>query len=360
MADENNKIIDLETLSHFKAKQDLANEQKFKRKDDASDLKGAVRYDAAQALTEQEKAQARMNIGAAAPGEGGGGGGSIEGAVRYDVEQALDDEAKARARANIGTTDGTWANIPDKPFGEGGKTVIEMPSDTSGSMIISSQSLEALGGIAFSFVKVGNKLNSADEIHGAEVSVTANGSVIDFVVNSSHITDVGNGFVILYTEGAFLPACLNITSAGAATIPTQDMLGEDLIINATEEGLYFVYVEGLGQTDSIRLNIIKRLERQYLPTDIVYANSNGQIPAEMLPSYVDDVVEGVYCEEDEAAGTEEHFSDHNGKDIEPESGKIYVDLNTGNTYRWSGSTYVRMNPDEYTLATTSDIDALFT
>lgn len=62
-----------------------------------------VRYDTAQNLTPEQKAQARANIGAASPGEGGGGGGGTsEGAVRYDVEQGLDETNKARARANIG------------------------------------------------------------------------------------------------------------------------------------------------------------------------------------------------------------------------------------------------------------------
>ena len=52
---------------------------------------------------------------------------------------------------------------------------------------------------------------------------------------------------------------------------------------------------------------------------------NGKVPASQLPSYVDDVVEYPT------------FSDF---PAEGESGKIYVDLETNVTYRWSGSTYV--------------------
>lgn len=59
----------------------------------------AVRYDEAQNLTPEQKAQARANIGV---GTSVGGGGSIDGAVRYDVEQALDEADKTRARENIG------------------------------------------------------------------------------------------------------------------------------------------------------------------------------------------------------------------------------------------------------------------
>lgn len=56
-------------------------------------------------------------------------------------------------------------------------------------------------------------------------------------------------------------------------------------------------------------------------------NENGKIPEEQLPSYVDDVVEyDTYADFPE----------------EGETGKIYVDVETNTTYRWSGSMYVRI------------------
>ena len=54
---------------------------------------------------------------------------------------------------------------------------------------------------------------------------------------------------------------------------------------------------------------------------------DGKVPAEELPSYVDDVVEY----EDLA-----HFPE------EGERSKIYVALDTGCTYRWSGSEYIQI------------------
>ena len=50
-----------------------------------------VRYDAAQTLTDEQKAQARTNIGAD----------TVQGAVRYDAAQTLADAQKKQARANI-------------------------------------------------------------------------------------------------------------------------------------------------------------------------------------------------------------------------------------------------------------------
>lgn len=58
-----------------------------------------VRHDE-QDLTEEQKAQARANIGAAAVGEGGGGG-TADGAVLY-TKQNLTAAQKAQARENIG------------------------------------------------------------------------------------------------------------------------------------------------------------------------------------------------------------------------------------------------------------------
>ena len=70
---------------------------------------------------------------------------------------------------------------------------------------------------------------------------------------------------------------------------------------------------------------------------------NGKVPASELPSYVDDVIEGYYYNgafyEDSAHTTP----------ITGESGKIYVDLSTNVSYRWSGSAYIPVgNIDEVT------------
>jgi len=62
----------------------------------------------------------------------------------------------------------------------------------------------------------------------------------------------------------------------------------------------------------------------------------GVIPAANLPSYVDDVMEGYLYH-----GAFYEDSQH-ADQIDGESGKIYVDLSTQDTYRWSGSAYVRI------------------
>ena len=66
---------------------------------------------------------------------------------------------------------------------------------------------------------------------------------------------------------------------------------------------------------------------------------NGKVPASELPSYVDDVVEGYYNVLDGMFYEEATFETV----LTPEASKIYVDLSTNKTYRWSGSAYVQIN-----------------
>ena len=68
-------------------------------------------------------------------------------------------------------------------------------------------------------------------------------------------------------------------------------------------------------------------------------NANGIVPSSQLPSYVDDVVDG-YFYDDKFYEDEEHTIE-----IPGESGKIYVDLSTNKTYRWSGTVFVVIASD---------------
>ena len=79
--------------------------------------------------------------------------------------------------------------------------------------------------------------------------------------------------------------------------------------------------------------------------------ADGKVPSTQLPSYVDDVIEGYYYNGafyEEVSHTTE---------ITPSTGKIYVDLATDNTYRWSGSVYIEISQStihKYTGTITGD------
>lgn len=72
---------------------------------------------------------------------------------------------------------------------------------------------------------------------------------------------------------------------------------------------------------------------------------SGKVPSSQLPSYVDDVIEGHYHDN-------KFYDETDQSVITGESGKIYVDLDTNKTYRWSGSTFVVIS-ETLALGTTS-------
>ena len=63
-------------------------------------------------------------------------------------------------------------------------------------------------------------------------------------------------------------------------------------------------------------------------------DSNGKVPSSQLPSFVDDVVEGYL------SGGKFYKESAHTTEISGETGKIYIDLSTEKTYRWSGSAFV--------------------
>lgn len=68
-------------------------------------------------------------------------------------------------------------------------------------------------------------------------------------------------------------------------------------------------------------------------------DATGKVPAAQLPSYVDDVIEAYKS----GADFYEDSAHTAAKKITGESGKIYVDLHTNVTYRWSGTAYVEIS-----------------
>jgi hypothetical protein len=65
---------------------------------------------------------------------------------------------------------------------------------------------------------------------------------------------------------------------------------------------------------------------------------DGKVPADQLPSYVDDVLE---------------YANLAGFPEEGETGKIYVAIDTNKSYRWSGSAYVEITSGGVVLGNTS-------
>lgn len=316
MADEK-QLIDIEALSHFKAKQDAEYADKFKSKTDGSDLVGAVRYDAAQVLTPEQKAQARANIGA---GTGDGTGGS-------------------------GVSD--YNDLLNRPvYGEVFHSFFD-GNETPDPIVT-----EVLG---MPYYKVSDLTPSPDDLLEADLyfdGMPHTKATKEYIVASGE-KDGELGFVVYCWANSRYLAVVYTTETVESEVQ-----GQPISVTAQSKGIYWGLTYGVAdKTFEIEYFEGKRLEDKYIPKNIPRLNESGLISAKNLPSYVDDVVEGHY-------NGKEFFEEHEGEfwrgDITGESGKIYIDSPTGNTYRWSGSQFVRINPDKYTVATNPDIDALFT
>lgn len=80
-------------------------------------------------------------------------------------------------------------------------------------------------------------------------------------------------------------------------------------------------------------------------------NSSSKIDSTYLPSYVDDVIEGYYNSTDGKFYEESTYT----TEITGEAGKIYVDLTSNLTYRWSGTEFVEISSGGSVVSVSRDL-----
>lgn len=96
-------------------------------------------------------------------------------------------------------------------------------------------------------------------------------------------------------------------------------------------------------TSSTGDSILTRLDDKLSTSDkgtaggVAELDNTGKVPSSQLPSYVDDVIEGYFLGNEFWAEASAHTK------ITGENGKIYVDLSTNKTYRWSGTAFVEIS-----------------
>lgn len=105
-----------------------------------------------------------------------------------------------------------------------------------------------------------------------------------------------------------------ISNAEAATKKANDAADD---LQAKLDSHHFVLTEDKGSANGV-----------------AELDENGIIISSQLPSYVDDVIEGYFY------NSKFYKESTHTTEITGEAGKIYIDLSTEKTYRWSGSTFV--------------------
>lgn len=162
---------------------------------------------------------------------------------------------------------------------------------------------------------------------GAEVNVQSDWSVSDssndaFIKNKPGAAGTGLGFV---------------KTGGDVTI-------SDGVITVNDNS----HAHTIGNVTGLQTALDAKIATSAKGTanGVAELDSTGKVPANQLPSFVDDVIEG-YLNAGKLYKEEAHTSQING-----EAGKIYVDLHTNKTYRWSGSAFVVIS-DTIALGETS-------
>lgn len=175
---------------------------------------------------------------------------------------------------------------------------------------------------------------------------TENGNVESALANLEtrvdNIASVGGepNVITAITAGGTAVTISNKTAAiPAATISAYGVVKVDTAVNDTSTNPV--------QNKAVKAAITNAIANAaYIPTSQKGANSgvaeldaNGKVPSSQLPSYVDDVIEGYKS----GADFFEDSAHTASKKITGETGKIYVDLSTNVTYRWSGTAYVEIS-----------------
>lgn len=231
--------------------------------------------------------------------------------------------------------DGTWAEIEKVTIGEAGENLGVVK--TGGNVTIA-------GGI----------ITVNDNGHAHTIAnVTGLQDALDNKANVGDIPNIGNATAAKdgLMSSADFTKLQNIEEGANKTIvdASLDSQSDHAISNkavAAQLGNFVsktTKINGVAlDSESITLtadtlNTISKDDKG-VANGIATLDDAGKVPASQLPSYVDDVLEGYLKVED---GKFYHEAEYTTA-YTPEDGKIYVELSTNKSYRWSGSTYVEI------------------
>jgi len=132
-----------------------------------------------------------------------------------------------------------------------------------------------------------------------------------------------------------------VTLAKMADLTAGTILGNDELTNGVPKSLTASEARTLldvYDTESVDNALALKLNTSLKGAinGLAELDGSGKVPSNQLPSFVDDVLEYADLSSLQAN------ADGKGE----EQGKIYVTLDTGKTYRWSGTQYIEISPSE--------------
>jgi hypothetical protein len=146
--------------------------------------------------------------------------------------------------------------------------------------------------------------------------------------HSGDVTSVADGDTTIATGAVTLAKMADLT---AGTIIGNDELtdGVPKALTASEARTLLDVYDTTTVDDALAFKLSTSLKGT--ANGLAELDGAGKVPSSQLPSFVDDVLE---------------YADLASFPVEGETGKIYVALDDGKTYRWSGTQYTEISPSE--------------
>lgn len=196
------------------------------------------------------------------------------------------------------------------------------------------------GGIGSKADKVSNATDGHFAGLDSDGNLTDSGKKASDFAAASHNHAIGNinggtaNRVAIYGTGGVLAVSpITTTKLGYLTDVTSNIQAQLNGKAASDHNHNGVYAPADHNHDTVYEKKANRgVAGGYAPLE-----SDGKIASSYLPSYVDDVIEGYL------SGGKFYKESAHTTVITGESGKIYVDLSTEKTYRWSGSAFVEIS-----------------
>ena len=248
--------------------------------------------------------------------------------VKYSAAQSLNDNQKAQARKNIGA--GTITEIKVNGTSKGTSGSVNL---TNMVTFASSQTATVAGTSKTTY--------TYNQPTGDSNTGSSNGSAYfpEGIIMGGTAASAGlvtRGICGVSTPDATTGACnkenLYINYDGDNTYKS----GRQLVLQAGSVGTDYghnLYQYAAARGDAVKNycddTYAKKSDVQSSLSSKADLDSNGKVPSSQLPSYVDDVEEYTSQSSFPATGT---------------TGKIYVDTTTNLTFRWSGTAYVVISP----------------
>jgi len=152
------------------------------------------------------------------------------------------------------------------------------------------------------------------------MSQTGTGGYTALLINPTETSNTGTGSKLLIDAQLAGSSKFSVSNAGTVSVGGTIELGHASDTTLSRSAAGALAVEG---------NVVETQNFKNVANGYCGLDANGTVAANQLPSYVDDVLEYANLAGFPATGT---------------AGKIFVAIDTGKVYRWSGTVYIEISP----------------